>query len=137
LGAGTERLVDLLDEGLAIGDKTTIMHRSGTNATARWVQVGELGQRAVRGISVELVHRDNLVLIAGGLGPSEPVCLWTGATSGVPVVKPGVVGLTQLLEDRTLGECIGTESGIVGTVASGSTSNNGETVRIGRLDMES
>ena len=133
LGAGTERLVDLLDEGLAIGNQTAVMHGGGTNTAAGGVQVRELGQSAVGGIDVELLHGDNLVLVAAGLGPGEPLGLRTGATSGVPVVDPGVVGLTQLLEDGALGEGVGTESGIVGAVASGGTSNNSESVRAGRL----
>jgi hypothetical protein len=62
------------------------------------------------------------------------VGLRAGATSGVPVVEPGVVGLAQRLEDGALGEGIGTEGGIVLTVASGSTSNYSKAVRVGRLN---
>jgi hypothetical protein len=134
LGAGTKRLVDLLDEGLAVGDQTAVMHGGGANAAAGGVQIGELGQNSVGGIGVELIHGDNLLLVTGGLGPGKPVGLGTGATSGVPVVKPGVVGLAQLLEDGALGEGIGTEGGIVLTVASGSTSNYSKAVRVGRLN---
>lgn len=133
LGAGTERFVDLLDESLAIGNQTAVVHGGGTNTAAGGVQVRKLGQSAVGGIGVELLHGNNLILVAGGLGPGEPLGLRTGTTSGVPVVEPGVIGLTQLLEDGPLGEGIGTESGIVGTVASGGTSNNSESVRAGRL----
>jgi hypothetical protein len=44
-----------------------------------------------------------------------------------------VVGLTQLLEDRALGESISAEAVVVGTVATRCTSNKGKSVRVRRL----
>lgn len=137
LGAGTERLIDLLDEGLAVGDQTAVVHGGGANAAAGGVQVGELGQRAAGSIGIELVHGDNLVLVAGGLGPGKPVGLGASTASGVPVVEPSVVGLAQLLEDGALGERIGTKGIIVATVATGGTSNDSKAVGVGRLEPKS
>jgi hypothetical protein len=133
LRAGTERLIDLLDEGLAVGYETAVMHGGGTNTAAGRVQVRELGQSAVGGISVELVYRDNFVLVVCSFGPDKVFGLRASTTSGIPIVDPGVVGLPELLKNRVLGVGVGIESGIVGTVATGSTSNNSKTVWIGRL----
>lgn len=111
LRTSTERLVDLLEESLTIGDQATVVHGGSANTTARWVKVGESWQVSTESIGVELGHGDCLVLIAGFQGPGERLRIGTSATGSIPVVEPGDVLLAQGLEDRHLGE----QKGIVST----------------------
>lgn len=133
LRTSTERFVDLLEESLAIGDQTAVVHGSSTNTAAGWVQVREGWESAIGSVTVELSHGNNFVGVVGLLGPAEPVSLGASATGSIPVVEPTDVLLAQSLEDGVLSEGIGAKSGIIGTVAGRGAGDKGGTVGVSRL----
>lgn len=116
LGTGAQSVVDVLDQLLAVGDQTAGVHRVGADTAARGVNVAEFRQGTSGGIRVERLQGLDLVGVVGGVGPVVELSIGTRATSRVPVVDPGVAGLSQLLEDGTLRKGVIVKGLVVGSV---------------------
>lgn len=132
LGRGKERLVDFLQEGLAVRDQAGRVHGVGANTAARWVDVGELGELARGGISVEVRNGLNVVIVSTVVSPVEEGGVRASTTGRVIVVLPGVAGLVQLLEDGPLGEAVNAlvKGIIVDTMAIRGSRDHISTVRV-------
>lgn len=132
LGAGTEGLVDLLNENLAEGDVAGGVHGVGVQAAAGGVNVGELGEKAQVGILVEVLQRDNVVL--GVLrGPVEEQGIGQEVAVSAVVVAPRDALLRSDLEDTGGVDAGVIEALVIRAMAVGCTGDGAETVGVGGL----
>lgn len=137
LRTSTEGLVDLLDESLTVGDLAAVVHGGSANTTARWVEVRESWQVSGLSISIKLGHGNNQVSHVVFQSPGICLSLRTSTTGSIPVVQPGVAGLSHCLEDIGIVQqivVVGTE---VGTMAVSATRGKSKTIWISRLDIYS
>ena len=100
LGTGAEGIVDVFDEGFAVGDETRRVHGVSADVAAGWVDEGEFGELACVSSFKELLQRLGLVGVAALEGPVEEVSV-DHAGRGV-VVHPSVAAVGELLEDGFL-----------------------------------
>lgn len=129
LGPRAQRLVDILDELLAVGHAARRVHRVGAVAAARRVDVRQVRQVAVLGVLVEGIHEDDAVRVVALVGPLEPPGVLDGRVD--EVVLPLHAELRHLLEDGFL--LHGVVAKVVFTLAGGSARAEGHAVGVGRL----
>lgn len=129
LGAGAQGLVDVLDELLPIGNAAGGVHGVGAIAAAGRVDVGQLGQVALLGVLVEVVHEDDAVGVVAVIGPLEPAGVLDGGVD--KVVLPLHAELGDLLENGHLLHSVVLE--VVLALPSRGARAQGDTVGVGGL----
>lgn len=133
LRARAEGLVDVLNEGFAVGDKTSGVHGVGPDVAAGRINEGELGELAGIGGLEELLQGLGLVGVAAGERPVEEIGV--DHLGRRVVVHPRVAVVGQLLEDRLLLQPVHgrLECFVIIAVARSSTRQQSSAVRVGGL----
>lgn len=130
-----QSLIDLLDEDLAVGDVSVGVHGVGIEATARGVEVRQLGELTQVRVLEKVLDGNDAVGRIGG-SPVEKQAVRKESTVGAVIVEPADVLGSGLLEDAVDLDGGDIEIVVIGTVTIGGTGNSTEAVGVGRLSRQ-
>lgn len=130
-----QSLIDLLDEDLAVGDVSVGVHGVGIEATARGVEVRQLGELTQVCVLEKVLDGNDAVGRIGG-SPVEKQAVRKESTVGAVIVEPADVLGSGLLEDAVDLDGGDIEIVVIGTVTIGGTGNSTEAVGVGRLSRQ-